>query len=414
MAKNKISRIRVTEEEMEELGLKEDFYQDQRSSNGFIKVSLSPWGASILNDTIEEQIEAKRKELEELRKKYSKLEDIEEKGLSKKEKKKLKKKKKKLKKEKKRLKKMPESAKLLFSAIEEYKDKYHKDKKKKKDKFQFDGISVKEKNKKKENQLSEEEIEKRKEEKERKEFEKRFEEPLALIRENLIDMTETLTEINEMIKETKESRARNKHVMLKDLLSTKVNLFNARASSARSMADIQRSRVDLELKKVKEKGAVGDERTRNIAMMNKFFPQLLASGALNKSFGKSKDEDDDDYKDKYKKKKKKIKNKDGEENFEKRVTQLLKDGDIELSPHELAIDMEGKYKVAIMKSFKTGDWSVIALDLNDKIIKDFKEKYPGLLPKKKELDLKWDDERDLARDRKTDRVFQVIQVPYLK
>jgi len=412
MARVKISKIRVSDEELEELGINKDFYEDWRSENGFIKVSLSPWGAAMLNESMEDKIEQKRKELEELRKKYSQLEDIKEKGLSKKEKKKLKKEKKKKKKEKKRLKKLPESTKLLYGAIEEYQEKFHKDKKKKKYDIGFEGLSVKEKTKR-DSKLSEEEVEKRKEEKESKEFEKRFEEPLALIRENLIDMTETLVELNDMIKETKESRARNKHVMLKDLLTTKVNLFNARASSARSMADIQRARVDLELKRVKEKGATGDERTKNIALMNKLFPQLLASGALDKGIGKSKNDDDDDYKKDKKKKKKKVKNRDSEENFEKRVTKLIKEGEIELSPHELAIDMEGKYKVAIMKSFKTGDWAVVATDLNGKIIRDFKERYPGLLPKKKDLDLRWDDEKDIAKDRKTDRIFPVIQVPHL-
>jgi len=411
MARTKVSRIAVSDQELEELGIKKDFYEDKRSSNGFIKVSLSPWGAAVINQNMEERIEQKRKELEDLRKKYAMLEDIEEKGLSKKEKKKLKKEKKKLKKEKKRLKNMPESAKLLYSAIEEYKEKYHKkDKKKDKLKFEFET-----KEKKKKEELSEEELEKRKEEKERKEFEKRFEEPLALIRENLIDMSETLNELNEMIKETRESRAKNKHVLLKDLLSTKVNLFNARATSARSMADIQRTRVDLELKKVKEKGSNVDERTKNIAMMNKLFPQLLASGAINKSSGiKFKDDDyDDDDKEKKKKKKNKIKDKDAEDNFNRRVTKLLEDGGIELSPYEAAIEMEGKHKVAIMKSFKTGEWKPVAIDNNGKIIKDFKEKYPGVLPKRKELDLKFDDEKDIAKDRKTDMIYPVIQVPYL-
>lgn len=411
MARTKISKISVSDDEIEDLGLKKDYYEGKRSGNGYIKVSLSSWGASMLNKNMENKIEQKRRELEELRKKHSQLEEIEEKGLSKKEKKQLKKDKKKKKKEKKKLKNMPESARLLHGAIEEYKDKFYKKKDKDKDKGKFSGISTKEKAKKQE--LSEEEIERRKEEKDQKEFEKKFEEPLALIRENLIDMSEALGDLNDMIKETKESRSRSKHIMLKDLISAKVNLFNARASSARSIADIQRSRIDLELKKTKDKAAGGDEKTKNIALMNKFFPQLLASGAFNTK-GKSKDDDDNDKDSKKdKKKKNKLKNRTEEESFEKRVTKLLKDGDIEMSPHELAIDMEGKYKVAIMKSFKNGDWAVVAVDNNGKILRDFKDKYPGLLPKRKELDLKWDDEKDLCKCKRTDQVFQVIQVPNL-
>jgi hypothetical protein len=409
MARTKISKIQISDDEIEDLGLKKDYHESKRSSSGYIKVSLSAWGASMLNQNMENKIEQKRRELEDLRKKHSTLEEIEERGLSKKEKKKLKKDKEKRKKEKKKLKRMPESTRLLHGAIEEYKDKYHK--KKDKDKGKFSGISSKEKGGRK-TELSEEEIEKRKDEKEQKEFEKKFEEPLALIRENLIDMSETLVDINDMVKETKESRSRSKHIMLKDLISAKVSLFSARATSARSMADIQRTRIDLELKKVKEKGTGGDEKTKNIAMMNKFFPQLLASGAFNSKGGKSKDDDDDDNK-KDKKKKNKLKNRGEEESFEKRVSKLVKNGDIEMTPHELSIDMEGKYKVAIMKSFKTDECQVIAIDNNGKIIRDFKDKYPGLLPKKKDLDLKFDDEKDLVKCKRTDQVFQVIQVPHL-
>jgi len=409
MARTKISKINISDEELEDQGLKKDFHEDKRSSNGYIKVSLSAWGASMLNKGMDDKIEEKRRELEQLRKKHAQLEEIEERGLTKKEKKEKKKQKKKDKKEKKRLKNMPESARLLHGEIQNYKNKFHG--KKDKDKEKFSGISYKDKAKKAE--LSEEEIEKRKEEKEQKEFDKKFEEPLALIRENLIDMSGALTDLNDMIQETKESRSRSKHIMLKDLISAKVNLFNARASSARSIAEIQKSRIDLEMKKVKEKGTAGDERTKNIAMMNKFFPQLLASGAFNSK--KSKDDDDDkDKKDKKKGKDKfKLKDKGQEDSFNKHVSKLIKNGDIELSPHELAIDMEGKFKPAIMKSFKTGDFQVVALDNNGKIIRDFKDKYPGLLPKKKELNLKWDDEKDIAKCKNTDQTFQVIQVANL-
>jgi hypothetical protein len=408
------NKVRISDEELEQKEIKKDFFEDNRSSNGYIKVSFSPVGASILNKGIDDDIERKQKELEQLRKQRSKFEDIEE-SVTKKDKKKMKKDKKKKKKEKERLKNLPESSKLLYGAVEAYKDKFfgkdgkNKDGKKKND---YDGAFGTQKKKSSDSDDDDEEkVQRKKEEREKKEFEKRFEEPLSLIRENIIDMSETLVEINDMIKETKESRGRSKHIMLKDLIMAKTSLFSARASSASSMSNIQKTRLDIEMKKVKESSGGMDERTKNIANMNKFFPQLLASGKLS---GSKKDKDKDDDRDKSdKKKKKKNRNRDVEEKFETRVTKLINSGEMKLTPHEASIDMEGKYKIIVMKSIKTGDWRFAATDNNGRILKDFKDKHPGLMPKTKHAKMRFDDEKDIAKDTNTDTIYQVLNLPFI-
>lgn len=401
--------MKITKKEIEDNNIQVDYLAPQRGSNGYIKVSLNKRGTQMLAQATEREIAVKASELEALRKKYSELEDMHEeledskKKLSKKERKKLKKDKKQKKKEKQKLRDMPESSRILIGEIENYKKTYFKSKK-----GGFDGITSYEKSSKKDKKEPKVDDDEHKQDRDKKEFNQRFDEPLTLLRQTIVSVDQTISDIDVLIKETKESRARNKSTVLKDLLLAKSSLFNNRTTNARSIGDLQKSRIDLELKKIKETGD-SNEKNRNIALISQAFPQLVGNGAklLSDRDDKKKDKDDID------KKKDKRKQRDYEENFDKRAAKLIRDGAIELTPHEASIDMEGKYRPAIKKSYKDDDWIVIALDNDNREIKGFKDKYPGLLPKKKQLNLVFDDERDVAKCRNTDRVFQVISVAYV-
>jgi len=395
--------FRISNDEIKQAGFKKDFYEDSRGYNGFIKVNLNSKTVNFLNNNVDDKIEEKQRELEYLKKQRKEIEEIqktlkekEEKNLSKKEKKKRKK-------DKKKLKNLPESSRILLGAIEEYKDKFHKDKKDKDSKF--DGVTSKSKDGK--SNKDDDDDDKKREEKDKKIFEKKFEEPLTLMRQTIIDVDKTLQDIDKLIEETKESRARNRAIMLKDLFSTKSALFNNRSMNARAMGDLQKIRIELELKKQKESGE-SNEKNKNIALITRAFPQLMNNSGKNK-FSDS-DKKDNDKKDK---KKKKYREDNDEERFLNRASKLIRDEDIELSPHEASIEMEGKYKIAIKKSFKTGDWQFVALDNHGSEIRNFKDKYPGLLPKRKNVDLRFDDEQDIAKDRRTDIIYPVIPVPHL-
>lgn len=418
MARPRLKPV-ATNADLEEAGLKADALSNMRSDNGYIKLNMTTLGARKMRDQMERTIEERQRELDNLRRQHVKMEDTTDRVIftEKKKKKKDKKGGKNKKGKKHKNNGMSEASLILKSAIEEYRNKFIK--KDKKDKgSEYAGVTSKAK--KQATPLTEEEKQKRQEAKAQEQFEKRFEEPLALIRLGINDMDDTMKDINTLIQETKESRARNKHLVHKDLLTSKIGLLNSRISAAKSMADIQRIRMDIESKKAKETAQNGDDKTRNIAMMNKFFPQLIASGAMSAGPGTSKSDTDEKGKNKDSgkkngKPKKRHRADEVEGKLERRMAKLIDDGEINLTPHELAIDMEGKYRPAIMRSFKNpDDWKVIAIDPStDSIIKDFKDKYPGVLPKKKELDLRFDDEKDVARCRRTDVLFTVIQVPHL-
>lgn len=409
---------KVTEEELKEANVRPDYLSDRRSSDGYIRIRVNENGAAMMRRAADRQIEERQEELERLREQKKKFEKIEEK-LGKKSKKDKKKDKKKKKKDKKMMKKVPESSRILFGAIEEYKEKYHKSKKdKKKEKEEFEGVTTKVKGAKAPAKPKDEEAEKKKkEEAEKREFEKKFDEPLTLLRQTVVEYDKTLDEVNNLFGETKNSHARNRNVLLKDLLSSKATLLSGRVSAANAMSGIQKVKLEQYDKQRKSEAQKGDERNQNINLLARAFPQLIAGGS--KFNVKSSDDDDDDKKDKKKDKgkddgkKKKRKSNDYEEQFMSRAKSLINSGELEFTPHEASIEMEGKYRVAVKKSFKTEDWIFIALDNNGMEIRDFKEKYPGLLPKKKNHELRFDDDKDVAKCKRTDQVFQVIQVPYI-
>jgi hypothetical protein len=200
--------------------------------------------------------------------------------------------------------------------------------------------------------------------------------------------------------------------MIKDLLGAKVGIYSNKTQAIGKLSDMQKVRIELSLKKSKEEGPDQNQKNKDIVAISRAMPFLLANGT------KKKNDDDDDEKESKKDKQKRWKDKkynadEYEDKFDKHAAGLIKSGKIELSPHEAAIEMEGKYIAAIKKSFKTQEWCVIALDNNGMEIKNFTEKYGKILPKRKNLDLKFDDERGVAKDRSTDQIFQLILVPYI-
>jgi hypothetical protein len=421
----------ATSEEIEEAGLKKDFFSDRRNSDGYIKLSFNEYGAQRMAQAAERRIEQRQAEIDQLRsqhKKFEKLEDKLETKAKEENKKKSKKDKKREKKEKKRLKNLPESSRILFAAVEEYTDRHHKSKKdRKKEREEFEGVSEKVKPNRapKEKTPEQEEAErKRKEAKDQMDFEMKFDEPITLHRQTIIEVDKTLQEISMMLEETKLSRARNRNVMIKDLLSAKGSLLGNRISSANGIASIQKTKLDAAAKKADASKGEQNEKNQNINLLAKAFPQLvsggLASASVSAAGGKGKGKDKDDVKDdkdkdkgKGGKKKEKRRSQEDDDDFMSTATKLIKSGDFKLTPHEAAIGIEGKYKVAIKKSFSTQEWKFIAIDHNGNEIANFKEKHPGVLPKRKDHDIRFDDDKDIARCRRTDQMFQVIQVPYM-
>ena len=207
--------------------------------------------------------------------------------------------------------------------------------------------------------------------------------------------------------------------MLKDLLMAKSSLFSNKTTNARSIGDRQKIREEIQIRKAKEDGPGENEKNRNIALISRAFPQIIGGF---KDSNKNKDSDNDKKKESDKekkkdkdsdKKRKRYRDDDTDDRLLSRASKLIKDGSIELTAHEAGIHLEGRYRVAVMKSYKTGDWKFIATDNDGKVIKNFETDNPGLLPKKKHTNLRFDDERDACKCLRTDIAYQVISVPNL-
>ena len=404
--------IGISNDELKDLNIKADYYDDQRGKEGFIRVMLNKKATTILADNIDDKIESKQRELEYLKDQRKEIATVKKSviksgSVSKKEKKKKKK-------EKKKLKNMPESSKLLIGAIEEYKNKFHGSKKNK-----FDGVTYKSKNKAGVEKTDEEADEQKRVERDKKIFDKKFEEPITILRQVIIEVDKTIQDIDSLIEETKISRARNKNTMLKDLLMAKSSLFSNKTTNARSIGDRQKIREEIQIRKAKEDGPGENEKNRNIALISRAFPQIIGGF---KDSNKNKDSDNDKKKESDKekkkdkdsdKKRKRYRDDDTDDRLLSRASKLIKDGSIELTAHEAGIHLEGRYRVAVMKSYKTGDWKFIATDNDGKVIKNFETDNPGLLPKKKHTNLRFDDERDACKCLRTDIAYQVISVPNL-
>ena len=286
------------------------------------------------------------------------------------------------------------------------KKKKKKDKKKKK-KNQIEGLIIKEKKKKPEK-------EKNNKSKSTSEVAERFKEVEKITRENIQEIDNTLKIIDDRIKEmTKSSeRVRGRDKALADYITAKTSLISSRQKAATDILSNRAKVYDIEMKK--EKSATSNAAS-DADIIARIFPGIAMNGSMDTSIkshiastGKNADG---------KKKKKKGSKKGGGLIYDddvdlltKREKELIKSGDIEYSDYDKNIEWEGQFDTAIMKSWTDGQWKFIAVDNDGNIIKGVPK---SMLPSKKTVQMKFDDEKDVAIDVNSNRAFQVIQVPQI-
>lgn len=398
-----------------------DFYEDHRDEDGRIRMSRSKKGMAIKEQQLVSDLLEHEKKLAKLKK------EMEELNLDKDDVKEIKKDikdKKKKKKDKDKKKKSDEDSYMsaLIGAVPDdlatyiseggekgLKKKKKKDKKKKKEREKLAGLGVKEKRKR-----SEPKKDKEKEDKSKSEVMQRFKEVEKITRENIKEIDDTMDVVDARIKDIIKSseRVRGKDTALANYLNAKVSLISTRQKAATDIMTNRAKVYDIEMKKEKEgKGSAASDAD----IIARIFPGIAMSGSMDtatKTFiaenGKNKDGK--------KKKKKKIKSgggleyDDDDDLLVKREKELMKSGDIDYSDYDLNIEWEGNFDVAIKKSFQTGDWKFMAIDDDGNIIKGVPK---SMLPSKKSVQMKFDDEKDIAVDMNSNRAFRVFQVPQI-
>ena len=90
---------------------------------------------------------------------------------------------------------------------------------------------------------------------------------------------------------------------------------------------------------------------------------------------------------------------------------LGKHPDIKFTAAERFLNIEGTWNCVVIADSDDpkSDWRFAAIDPSTgKIIKDFKEKYPGLLPKKKNARMQFDVNRNKAYDKASGRTYKLF------
>jgi hypothetical protein len=412
--------------------IKSDQYENQRDDDGYITIKLSSKGAEDEKRYVEKSIRAQKEKLESLKEKMDEIDDCSDKKHKKKKDKDKKKKDKNKKDKKKKDKDKPKSKRteaqsrfenvlLQYSKDKDVaatagkkgkkgkKDKDKNSKKKKKNKEPILGAYKSPKVKTKKGDAPEKEDPMKKES---LMIEKRFEPSVKIIAQNIKDLEKleklTLDEITKL----QDSRTRGKETQLSNFLRNSTDICSSKLQHAKELANIQKIRTDLEYKRSDK---VGGAKMDDVALLSRALPKLMNKEMSKDIFNNVKKHKGKNKEGKGSKGKNDNRSDTREALFNK-ASKLVKDGKIEFSDHELYVEMEGKYDIGIRKAYDDGEgkWQFIGIDrANGRIIPGFKDKYPGLLPAKKSVSLIFDDEKEIARDTRSDTVYRVQLVPRL-
>lgn len=260
---------------------------------------------------------------------------------------------------------------------------------------------------------------------------KRFSPVVAMLHDTITEFDQIADEIEEDLKNSRNtSRTMYRSSQIGNLISAK----NSKLSAVKELASVAKTVSDLEYKKEKDKkDSEGSDTSREISSFGARYLRgsfdIFDAGKKDKKkdkkdkkLTKSKDkitanEDDDDEYDAGSIKSTKYRPPDGDENTEQEMAMEFfkalennKDN-IDFTPAERYVSMEGKYtiKVAGDPIDLENTWRFVPIsNKTGKEIPDFKDKYPGLLPRKRKCRMKFDMNRMKATDLNTSKTYKLI------
>lgn len=212
------------------------------------------------------------------------------------------------------------------------------------------------------------------------------------------------------------SRNNSKSMYRTAQIGNLISATNSKLSAVKELASVAKTVSDLEYKKEKDKKA--EQEGDNTKLVSSFASKYLRGNfddtetKRRKKKGKqgknSVDDDDDEPDDEIKKQR--------NENQRQLASELAKrlgarKDEIHLSDHERFIGMEGKYNIVVVADSMDpdNDWKFIAVDpKTGKELKDFRDKYKGLLPKRKNCRMTFDLARLKAYDKNSARTYKLI------
>ena len=255
---------------------------------------------------------------------------------------------------------------------------------------------------------------------------KRFSPVVAMLHDTIVEFDNIATDIEN---ELKESKGMSKSMYRSSQISNLISAKNSKLSAVKELASVATTVSNLEYKKDKDRQqAEGSDSSRAISALG---AKYLRGGidllddtdkrGKKKKKGKDKehlvpkkkkysydDDDDDDEEDSSIKKQHEQEQRELASEFAKEL--INKKKDIKLSPHERYASMEGSYTIVVVADpiDPDNDWKFLAVDKKGKEIKNFKDDYPGLLPRKKNCRMTFDMNRLKAYDKNSARTYKLI------
>lgn len=250
---------------------------------------------------------------------------------------------------------------------------------------------------------------------------KRFTPVVSMLHDTISEFDQIATDIQAELS-SPQLRAKNMYrsTQIGNLISAK----NSKLSAVRELASVATTISNLEYKKEKDKKSEeGSDTSRAISSLGAKFLRGGLDDYSDKKAKKQKDkdklrkkykddsDDDDDDDDRITKAKKASPDSDRELAAEFANALVKHKDDIHFTDAERAIKMEGKYifKVLVDPTDPEHTWKFVACDpKTDKIIPGFKEKYKGLVPKRKDCRMVFDISKMKCTDKDSARTYKLL------
>ena len=243
---------------------------------------------------------------------------------------------------------------------------------------------------------------------------KRFSPMVSMLYDTITEFDKIANDIeDELAQARNSSRSMYRSSQISNLLAAKKSKMDA----ITKLTDIAKTVSDFEYKKDKDRQAnEGSDSSK--AISNLAAKYLRGSYDMDDKSKKAKDkskkkkskdwDDDDDDVDDSIKKQRESDNRALAEEFAKTLGKH-KD-DIKLTPHELYAKMEGKYTIQVLVDpFDESDWKFVAVSTKTgKIMENFKDDYPGLLPRKRDTKMIFDIAKLKCTDKISARSYKLI------
>lgn len=249
---------------------------------------------------------------------------------------------------------------------------------------------------------------------------KRFTPVVSMLHDTIHEFDKIASSIQDELNSPQlKGRSMYRSSQISNLISAK----NSKLSAVKELASVATTISNLEYKKEKDKKAEeGSDTSKAISSLGAKF--LRGGFETNEDRKAKKDrkkkksfmDDDDDDVGSIKKASSGKRDSDDDDDDRELAAKLAKalgarKGDFSFTPAEKFMNMEGKYNIVVVadEDDPKDDWKFIAVDpKSGKEIPDFKDDYPGLLPKKKNCRMSFDLSRLRVYDKNSGRTYKLL------